>query len=382
MQLQLSTAESLHPDGGTITLSLGCNVKLDVDQVEPHHADVSCFSSKSHPCASLVKAEPVEPLTPTPSRLLGPRSLPTASQVSSPTSTQWNDDVSRSSSAPPSLHTASTRVVEDVFPTFGGPARPESRNATCMRQITPTDRSVPRDSGGLHMPVHSDHLRGGCKFDPSHESDRAQEKLQSSQSLAPLSSRTTTDEELLLAGVSAYDSKAPVPMQSSTDRISPTGSGTKTQTRWWRVGPSPYGPSSYRQTPLKVVRTELSFDKPVHTSRVVPTSVHSDFHRSPTQSCDRLSHLDAEGEETDDLEAASTPYLSASSTPVDSTASQSSVPDLQKLAPPVKSKSKDSARQLLELQAYSTSILGGDVVMSAKRTRRRDDNDTVRTFAP
>lgn len=318
------------------------------------------------PGFSRLAEQPLEPLTPTPSRVMNTRSLPTVSQSPSPAPVQWSEEVCRSSSAPPQMGAPSTDL--DAFAALGMPSRPKS----CVGDLPAQTGFTPALSTGLRD-VQSSESPATSPISPVHDQNGQEYKGEPISQLpaveglslqpAPNATEPTEREPI---GISTSHVSGEESRDASQQSLSPR----RPQSKWWHAGPSPY-----QHRPLTLVNVTGSAEAvKVPASGDVPRDQHTAL--APVEDDEELSELDS-ASEAGASEIASTPYLSAVSTPADSSAALHEPLSPSKPVPVPKSKSKGNARQLLDLQTYSTSILGGQTMMSAKRTRQRDSGDIV-----
>ncbi|EJT47568.1 hypothetical protein A1Q1_03589 [Trichosporon asahii var. asahii CBS 2479] len=312
----------------------------------------------------------LEPLTPTPSRIMNTRTFPTVSQSPSPAPVQWSEDVCRSSSAPPQIGATATDSAE--LAAFGVPSRPKScsGNPPANLALTPVDYVAARDSRSSQSPTTSP---VSPTYDgPAHGPEYTGEPVQQLQlpavdglTLQPTLKGVDETMECQITGA-----VPPLPTPDAGSSAEQPLSPNRPQLKWWQSGPSPY-----QHRPLTLVNVTGSGELP---KSAVTGYVAGEDHApvAPVEDDEELSELDS-ASEAGASEVASTPYLSAVSTPADTPAAQQEPPSPTKPLPAHKLKNKGNARQLIDLQTYSTSILGGQTMMSAKRTRKRESSDTV-----
>lgn len=361
--------ESITEEGPPATLPLQCTAgtAADADAVHPRQPDNALAKQAGAltPQFGRLAEKPLEPLTPTPSRVMNTRTLPTVSQSPSPAPVRWREDVCRSSSAPPQVGTTDTDHALQNAPRM--PSRPKSCSADLPNQPAPILLCfAPRDSRRSESPATSPVSTTPESGHPAHGPEYTGEPSNQLPAVEGLTIEPAQSDE-----VGPVDCESAGDPQSSTSTESTSEqpmSPHRSQSKWWQSGPSPY-----RHRPLTLVNTTKSSDL---ITAQPPERKLEQHHLTPVEDDEELSELDS-ASEAEASEVASTPYMSAVSTPADSSTSLPDALSPSRPVPILKPKSKGNARQLLDLQTYSTSILGGQTVMSAKRTRQRDSSETV-----
>lgn len=299
------------------------------------------------------------------------RAFATVSQSPSPAPLQWSEDVCRSSSAPPQIGAAGTDPAERAA--LAVPGRPKSCGGDLPAQpaLIPLDGAAPRDSRRSASPATSPVSQ--THEGPTHRPECTGvpvQQLPAVENLTLHPALNNVDESMEYETTSA--SVSPPPAQSSGNSTEHPLSPNRPDLKLWQAGPSPY-----QHRPLTLVNV-TGFSGSAKFAVAGGVSGEGRAPLRPVEDDEELSELDS-ASEAGGSEVASTPYLSAVSTPADTPAAQCEAPSPSKPPPIHKSKSKGNARQLIELQTYSTSILGGQAMMSAKRTRKRESSDLVRS---
>lgn len=283
----------------------------------------------------------------------------------------------RSFSAPPQVGTAADSVTEASLLVLDRPDRPKSCNAHLPARPVPrsVDRFAARDRWESESPATS-------PISPTFTTAALVAKYEEATGEPlkdlPAVETLTIKSEPELGGNDIKQEPLCADETSSHTEVSVTGKGSlsvspRSSVKWWQSGPSPY-----LHRPLTLVNTTASSAKAGSSTAREPEvePLERGVSVAPADDDEELSELDS-GSEIGASEAPSSPYLTAVSTPVDSTTPLQGPPSPLKSTPAVKPKRKAKANQLLELQTYSTSILGEATLMSAKRTRQRRKSDNV-----